>query len=87
MISYGAPGTSRRPGSAMSSPVPRVVLLGSCILLLAGCATYRPNPDPNAGFIQRAEIKESGKLRVSVGVPTRDEAKAYLGVDVERQKI
>lgn len=71
----------------MSSPVPHRVLLAVCILLLAGCATYHPAPDPNARFIQRAQIKESGKLRVSVGVPTRDEAKAYLGVDVERHKI
>jgi hypothetical protein len=71
----------------MSNPVPQRILLGFCILLLAGCATYHPNPDPNASFIQRAQIKESGKLRVSVGVPTRAEAKAYLGVDVERHKI
>jgi hypothetical protein len=71
----------------MSSPVPQRILLGFCILLLAGCATYNPNPDPNASFIQRAQIKESGRLRVSVGVPTRAEAKAYLGVDVERHKI
>jgi len=71
----------------MSRPGPHLVLLGFCILLLAGCATYQPNPDPDAPFIQRAQIKESGKLRVSVAVPTRGEAKAYLGVDVERHKI
>jgi len=47
----------------------------------------RASSSGRARFIQRAQTKESGKLRVSVGVPTRDEAKAYLGVDVEKHRI
>ncbi len=52
------------------------------MLLLAGCASYQPRLDPDADFIQRAEVQEKGRLRVSVGVPTRQEAERYLGVDV-----
>jgi len=57
------------------------------MLLLAACATYAPLQDPDADFIQRAEVKEKGDVRVSVGVPTRAEAKRWLGVDVGAKKI
>lgn len=65
----------------------KTVPLLAAALLLAGCATYAPQLDADAGFIQRAIVKEKGKLRVSVAVPTRAEARRYLGIDVGAEKI
>ena len=54
---------------------------------LAGCATYAPQLDPQAPFIQRAEVQEKQGLRVTVGVPTREEARRHLGVDMGAEGI
>jgi hypothetical protein len=53
-------------------------------MLIVGCASYTPRLDPEADFIQRAVVQEKGQLRVSVAVPTREEAARYLGVDDAR---
>ena len=64
-----------------------VVLTLSATLVLAACASYAPRPDPNADFIRRAKVQEKGGLRVTVGVPTRQEANRWLGVDVGAEQI
>jgi hypothetical protein len=51
-------------------------------LLLAACASFAPNPSPEATFFERVQTLERDGLTVSVAVPTRAEAKQYLGVDL-----
>jgi hypothetical protein len=56
-------------------------------LVLAACASFAPNPRPDADFMQRAETQERAGLRVSVSVPTRSESRGYLGIDVEAHGV
>ena len=44
--------------------------------MLAACASFAPNPRPDADFMQRTETQERSGLRVSVSVPTRSESRA-----------
>jgi len=49
---------------------------------LAGCATVEPTPLDKSAFKERAETKIQDDLKVTVAVPTRDEAKNIYGVDL-----
>lgn len=61
------------------------LILGA--LVLAGCATYAPQPMEEVPFLQRAVEQKRGGLTVRVAVPTSDEARRIFGVDLGKRQI
>lgn len=62
-------------------------VIPTCVLLLAGCASFSPKTGRDADFFARAQTKTTGRLVVRVAVPTREETKEYFGVDLGAQDI
>jgi hypothetical protein len=64
-------------------------LLALCVglLLLAGCASYNPQPLEQVPFMERAERQERGDLRVTAAVLTPAESKQVFGVDLGKKRI
>jgi hypothetical protein len=59
----------------------------SVVLGVTGCATFRPKPLEQIPFLERAQARERDGLRVTVSVPTREEARQTFGVDLEKGQI
>ncbi len=57
----------------MRTSIVAICLFG--VLAVTGCATFRPKPLEQIPFLERAQAKERDGLRVTVSVPTRDEAR------------
>jgi LssY C-terminus len=51
-------------------------------LLIAGCASFHPQPLDKVGFEQRAQSSTDGQVTASVTALTEDEARGALGVDI-----
>jgi len=62
-----------------------VVIL--CALTFFGCATFRPQPMEEIPFLERAQTKTDGNIRVTVAVPSAKESKALFGVDLANEGI
>ncbi len=65
----------------------RPPLLLACLLLAAGCQTFRPRPLESLPFKERIEIRERHGLRVSATVLSRDETKQAFGLDLYARQI
>jgi hypothetical protein len=48
-------------------------------MLAAGCSTYNPAPPEPPPFMDRAQTKSEGPVRVSVAALGREESKAQCG--------
>jgi hypothetical protein len=51
-------------------------------MLIAGCASFHPQPFDKVGFEQRAQSSTDGQVTVSVTALTEEEARGALGVDL-----
>ena len=51
------------------------------VLLVSGCASFNPIPIDEVGFKDRAVTKRDGDVRVSVAVPTAEEAEQIFGAE------
>jgi hypothetical protein len=70
--------------------VPGVLRLLVCLLLAAGCQTFRPSrPQPleSVSFRDRIETQERNGLRVSAAVLSRDETQRAFGLDLYAEQI
>jgi len=67
--------------------VTRFIVSLAVVALLAGCASFSPDPSADTSFLQRMQTLERAGLTVSVAVPTRAEAKRYFGSDVESNGV
>jgi hypothetical protein len=65
------------------------VVFPLCVALpvLAGCASYDPEPLDQVPFMERAQMQERGGLRVTAAVLTPDESKQVFGVDLGKKRI
>jgi len=82
------PASRARPGRTDAAPrVPWIPALVVCVLIGAGCQTFQPQPIGSARFEERLETTERGGLRVSVTVPSRDEARRIFGVELYGEQI
>jgi len=57
------------------------------VFLGAGCAGFAPKPMEEVPFLSRSQTREHAGLRVTVAVPSRDEARQVFGVDLSKQQI
>ena len=53
----------------------------------AGCAGFKPNPGEQAVFLQRAVHSEDPQFRVTVAVPSIDEAATFFGRRLDREGV
>ena len=67
----------------------KLALVAGCIIALQafGCATFKPTPIHEIPFTERAETLERDGLRVTVAVPTRDEARRIYGIDMSKKLL
>ena len=56
--------------------------LAAWLILIAGCASFQPQPLDKSGFEQRAQSSTDGQVTVSVAALTEKEARDALGVDL-----
>jgi hypothetical protein len=56
--------------------------LAAASLLIAGCASFHPQPLDQVGFEQRAQSSTDGQVTASVTALTEKEARGALGVDI-----
>ena len=54
---------------------------------LAGCASFDPGSVEDVGFLERAETRVIGELRVSVAVPTQTETRQLFDSKLYKKKI
>jgi len=57
-------------------------MMAAASFLIAGCASFHPQPLDQVGFEQRAQSGTDGQVTVSVTALSVDEARAALGVDL-----
>ena len=55
--------------------------------LTAGCASFKPKPAQEAGFMQRKQMQTQGGVTVTVAVPSLEEAAAVFDVPLHRREI
>jgi len=53
-----------------------------CILLIAGCASFHPQPLTQVPFQERAQTQQDGKVRITVAIPSDTETQAIFGVSL-----
>lgn len=78
--------TLRRVGWSVPPPI-RLALLLAIALMGPGCATSGPGAGQHPPYQERAQTETQGDLRVTVAVPTAEEAKAIYGVDLANELI
>lgn len=66
-----------------------LAFVAGCVIALQafGCATFKPKPLQEIPFMERAKTQEQDGLRVTVAVPTRDEARRIYGIDVSKKLL
>jgi len=59
-----------------------LALMVICILTFCGCASFNPHPMEDVPFMERAQTKFEGNVRVTAAVPSAEESKRLFGVNV-----
>ncbi|UCD78103.1 MAG: LssY C-terminal domain-containing protein [Desulfobacterales bacterium] len=92
----GASFTPARAGhSDPAIPLIRLWIIAACLfaLVFGGCATtgtstsFKPSSINDVRFRDRAQSKQDDELRVTVAVPTAEEARALFGADLSVKEI
>lgn len=87
----GAPGALASPGGGSRLARPRrsrsVIIAAIAACLLPGCDAFAPEAHLGASFHDRAETKEDAGFRVTAAALSGEEARRFLGVDLERKGI
>lgn len=66
---------------------PFLSLVATGAVGLAGCASFNPGSVQDVGFLERAEKRVIGDLRVSVAVPTQSETRQLFDSKLYKKKI
>ncbi len=69
------------------SSIPRLIRAGICILLLTGCASYKPYAVDEVPFRERSQTKYEGNVRVTAAVPSAKESRKIFGVHTYRRGV
>jgi len=68
----------------------RLIVLAVALIALGGCATqaaYRPSTAADVGFLSRALTESEGDVKVTVAVPSPEEAERLLGFKAGKKGI
>lgn len=79
--------TSRLNHMRLISSMPKLICAGICILILTGCASYKPYAVDEVPFRERSQSKYEGNVRVSAAVPSAKESRKIFGVHIYRRGI
>ena len=79
--------TSRKNNMCIISSIPRFIRAGICILILTGCASYKPYAVDEVPFRARSQTKYEGNVRVTAAVPSAKESRKIFGVHIYRRGV
>ena len=69
------------------SRMPRLICAGICILILSGCASYKPHAVDEVPFRERSQTQYEGNVRVTAAVPSAKESSKIFGVHIYRRGV
>jgi hypothetical protein len=58
-----------------------------CMVVLIGCASFKPRPMEETAFRDRSQTQDEDNLRVTAAVLSAEESKAVLGVPLYKKGI
>ena len=64
-----------------------LVLICICILILTGCAPYKPYAVDEVPFRVRSQTKSEGNVRVTAAVPSAKESRKIFGVHIYKRGV
>ena len=67
--------------------LPSTVLFALLVIIFCGCAGYKPSPESESLFLQRAQTLSENNLRVTAAVPGAAETRKIFGVDLYARGI
>ena len=70
---------------ALRGVFPAILILA--VVCMTGCAVFRPVSIDEVAFRDRAQTQQQGSVRVTVAVPSPQEAKKLFGVDLAKKNI
>ncbi|MBW2193629.1 MAG: LssY C-terminal domain-containing protein [Deltaproteobacteria bacterium] len=62
--------------------MPKLILTGICVLILIGCASYKPHAVDEVPFRERSQTQYEGNVRVTAAVPSANESRKIFGVHI-----
>lgn len=69
------------------SRVPLLFRVGIFVLILSGCASYKPYAIDDVPFRERSQTKYQGNVRVTAAVPSAKESRKIFGVHIYRRGV
>ena len=78
---------SRKNQMCIISSIPKLIRAGICILILTGCASYKPHTLDEVPFRERYQTKYEGNVRVTAAVPSAKESRKIFGVRIYRRGV
>lgn len=54
---------------------------------VVGCATFNPRPIEEVAFLERAQTKSEGKVKVTAAVLSKEESRELFGINLTKKKI
>ena len=82
----GLPTRDEREGRSRAAAT-AVALAAALVGILTGCASYQPPPPSYQPHLERAQVKEDGRIRVSVAVLSDSESRTMFGVPLAKEEI
>jgi hypothetical protein len=64
-----------------------IVIAFSMAVVIAGCASFSPNPAQKTAYVQRSQTQSDDGVAVTVAVPTAEETAAIFGVPLDKKGI
>jgi hypothetical protein len=78
---------SRKNHTHIISRVPLLIRVGIFVLILSGCASYKPYAIDEVSFRERSQTKYQGNVRVTAAVPSAKESRKIFGVHIYRRGV
>jgi hypothetical protein len=78
---------SRKNHMRIISSVQRFFIAGICMLILTGCASYKPFAIDEVPFKERSQTKYEGNVRITAAVPSAEESRKIFGVHIYRTGV
>ena len=64
-----------------------IVIAFSMTVVIAGCASFSPNPAQKAAYMQRAQTQSDGAVTVTIAVPSAEETAALFGLPLDKKGV
>jgi hypothetical protein len=78
---------SRKNHTHIISRVPLLIRVGIFVLILSGCASYKPYAIDEVSFRERSQTKYQGNVSVTAAVPSAKESRKIFGVHIYRRGV